>query len=65
MNALAILGWAITGAQVLLGLAMCCAIYRVARGPRAQDRMAQSAWSVLRNLAGRRRPTVQEAAPLA
>ena len=39
MNALAILGWAITGAQILLGLAMCCAIYRVARGPRAQDRI--------------------------
>ena len=39
MNALAILGWAIIGAQVLLGLAMCCATYRVARGPRAQDRI--------------------------
>ena len=39
MNALAILGWAIICAQVLLGLAMCCATYRVARGPRAQDRI--------------------------
>ena len=39
MNALAILGWAITGAQVLLGLAMCCATYRIAAGPRAQDRI--------------------------
>ena len=32
MNALAILGWAITGAQVLLGLAMCCATFRLVRG---------------------------------
>ena len=39
MNALAILGWAITGAQVLLGLAMCCATFRLVAGPRAQDRI--------------------------
>ncbi|HET6538164.1 MAG TPA: K+/H+ antiporter subunit F [Sphingopyxis sp.] len=29
---------AITGSQVLLGLAMLCATYRMLRGPRAQDR---------------------------
>jgi multicomponent K+:H+ antiporter subunit F len=34
-----ILGWAVTGAQVLLGLAMCCATYRLVVGPRAQDRI--------------------------
>ncbi|WP_262031174.1 K+/H+ antiporter subunit F [Microvirga sp. Mcv34] len=34
-----ILGWAVTGAQVLLGLAMCCATYRLVAGPRAQDRI--------------------------
>jgi multicomponent K+:H+ antiporter subunit F len=28
----------ITAAQVLLGLAMLCAAYRMLRGPRAQDR---------------------------
>jgi multicomponent K+:H+ antiporter subunit F len=39
MSALAILGWAIAGAQVLLGLAMCCATYRLVIGPRAQDRI--------------------------
>lgn len=39
MNALAILGWAVTTAQVLLGLAMCCATYRLVVGPRAQDRI--------------------------
>ena len=37
MNAL--LAWSITGAQILLGLAMACATYRVLRGPRAQDRV--------------------------
>jgi multicomponent K+:H+ antiporter subunit F len=26
-------------AQILLGLAMCCATYRVVAGPRAQDRI--------------------------
>jgi len=35
----AILTWAITIAQVLLGLAMCCATYRLISGPRAQDRI--------------------------
>lgn len=34
-----ILGWAVTGAQVLLGFAMCCATYRLVVGPRAQDRI--------------------------
>ena len=33
-----LLAWAITGAQVLLGLAMACAAYRLLFGPRAQDR---------------------------
>jgi multicomponent K+:H+ antiporter subunit F len=35
----ALLAWSITGAQILLGLAMACATYRVLRGPRAQDRV--------------------------
>jgi multicomponent K+:H+ antiporter subunit F len=39
MSAPIILGWAITVAQVLLGLAMCCAAYRLLAGPRAQDRI--------------------------
>jgi multicomponent K+:H+ antiporter subunit F len=39
MNALTFLGWAITVAQILLGLAMCCATYRLVSGPRAQDRI--------------------------
>lgn len=34
-----ILGWSLTLAQVLLGFAMACAVYRVMRGPRAQDRI--------------------------
>jgi multicomponent K+:H+ antiporter subunit F len=34
-----ILAWAITAAQVMLGLAMGCATYRVLVGPRAQDRV--------------------------
>ncbi len=34
-----ILALAITGAQVLFGLAMGCAVYRIFRGPRAQDRV--------------------------
>lgn len=33
------LAWAITTAQVMLGLAMACAAYRIAVGPRAQDRV--------------------------
>ncbi|WP_243369230.1 K+/H+ antiporter subunit F [Microvirga solisilvae] len=39
MNALAILSWAIIGAQIMLALAMCCAVYRLVAGPRAQDRI--------------------------
>ena len=39
MSVLAILGWAITSAQVMLGLAMCCATFRLVTGPRAQDRI--------------------------
>jgi multicomponent K+:H+ antiporter subunit F len=34
-----LLAWAITTAQVLLGLAMGCAAWRMAVGPRAQDRV--------------------------
>lgn len=34
-----ILAWSITIAQVLLGLAMLCAVWRLTRGPRAQDRV--------------------------
>lgn len=34
-----ILALAITMAQILLGLAMGCAAFRVLRGPRAQDRV--------------------------
>lgn len=33
------LAWAITTAQVMLGLAMACATYRTIVGPRAQDRV--------------------------
>ena len=39
MSALAFLGWAVTIAQILLGLAMCCATFRLVTGPRAQDRI--------------------------
>lgn len=39
MSSLAIFGWAVATAQVLLGLAMCCATYRLVAGPRAQDRI--------------------------
>jgi multicomponent K+:H+ antiporter subunit F len=31
--------WSILAAQILLGLAMGCATYRLLRGPRAQDRV--------------------------
>jgi multicomponent K+:H+ antiporter subunit F len=34
-----ILDWSLTIAQILLGLAMGCAVYRLAKGPRAQDRV--------------------------
>ena len=33
------LAWSITAAQVLLGLAMACAAFRILWGPRAQDRI--------------------------
>jgi multicomponent K+:H+ antiporter subunit F len=36
----AFLGWSITTAQILLGLAMACATFRIILGPRAQDRVA-------------------------
>ncbi len=39
MSTPAILGWAIASAQVMLGLAMCCATFRLVVGPRAQDRI--------------------------
>nr|WP_047169173.1 K+/H+ antiporter subunit F [Sphingomonas sp. Y57] len=38
MTALA-LALAITAAQIILGIAMACAAFRVLRGPRAQDRV--------------------------
>lgn len=31
--------WSINVAQTLIGLAMACAIFRILRGPRAQDRI--------------------------
>lgn len=34
-----ILAFAITAAQILLGLAMTCAVWRLFHGPRAQDRV--------------------------
>ena len=34
-----ILTWGITGAQVLLGLALACSTLRILWGPRAQDRV--------------------------
>jgi len=34
-----LLVWSISTAQILLGLAMACSIFRVIRGPRAQDRV--------------------------
>jgi multicomponent K+:H+ antiporter subunit F len=37
MNAL--LAYSLTFAQILLGIAMICAAYRILRGPRAQDRV--------------------------
>ena len=35
----AFLVWSLTTAQVLLGIAMACATFRVLWGPRAQDRV--------------------------
>jgi multicomponent K+:H+ antiporter subunit F len=34
-----LLTWSLLAAQVLLGLAMLCAAFRILRGPRAQDRV--------------------------
>ncbi|MFC7500037.1 K+/H+ antiporter subunit F [Enterovirga sp. GCM10030262] len=34
-----ILAWALTAAQIMLGLAMGCAAWRMFFGPRAQDRI--------------------------
>lgn len=34
-----VLAWAITSAQVLIGLAMLCAAYRLLVGPRVPDRV--------------------------
>ncbi|MGE3781536.1 MAG: K+/H+ antiporter subunit F [Alphaproteobacteria bacterium] len=34
-----VLTWSIAAAQLLLGLAMGCAAFRMLRGPRAQDRV--------------------------
>jgi multicomponent K+:H+ antiporter subunit F len=31
--------WSVGAAQILLGLAMACSVFRVMRGPRAQDRV--------------------------
>ncbi len=35
----AILGWAVLLSQLMLGLAICAACWRLTRGPRAQDRV--------------------------
>ena len=35
----AFLSWSITASQILLGAAMACALFRMLRGPRAQDRV--------------------------
>lgn len=35
----ALLSWSLLAAQLMLGLAMLCATWRVLRGPRAQDRV--------------------------
>ncbi len=34
-----VMGWSLGIAQVMLSLAMVCAVYRMIRGPRAQDRV--------------------------
>ena len=39
MTAALLLAWSILLAQLLLGLAMACATFRLLRGPRAQDRV--------------------------
>lgn len=35
----AILGWSLFAAQIMLGIAMLAALYRMVVGPRAQDRI--------------------------
>ncbi len=35
----AIIAWSVIAAQILLGLAMACAAFRILWGPRAQDRV--------------------------
>ena len=35
----AVLQWSLLAAQIMLGLAFVCCAWRVARGPRAQDRV--------------------------
>ncbi len=39
MTAAPLLAWSVLLAQLLLGLAMACAAFRLLRGPRAQDRV--------------------------
>lgn len=39
MTAAAMLSWSLLLAQLMLGVAMLCAAWRVLRGPRAQDRV--------------------------
>ena len=39
MTAALLLAWSVLLAEVLLGLAMACATFRLLRGPRAQDRV--------------------------
>ena len=34
-----VLAWSLTASQILLGLALGCAAFRMLRGPRAQDRV--------------------------
>jgi len=34
-----LLVWSIIAAQILLGLAMACSVFRILAGPRAQDRV--------------------------
>jgi multicomponent K+:H+ antiporter subunit F len=34
-----VLTWSLLAAQLLLGLALACAAFRILRGPRAQDRV--------------------------
>jgi multicomponent K+:H+ antiporter subunit F len=39
MNAHAMLAWSVAVAEIFLVVAAGCAVFRVARGPRAQDRV--------------------------